>query len=258
MTGLQIRTGIDRCTMRRTRGGIYTTRAGIVPDLRATSRTGVAGNRGALAGARGAIDGTRTGATVGTARTGTAINGTRTGTAVNVTGARAVAPGDGGAGSAGRTRDAWPVVRPTAPGDVAAAVAVALGSLAAAHTRRLAAADLRACAAVDAAAMAAAGLGRLAATTAAADTTAAVTAAGLRACAAADAAVVVAAGRRHLRRRPVVPRRGAVLRSRRVGRTTAGTTTLALCLKRGGTHHYDAKHQYHFYESFHFNKWCFR
>ena len=250
MTGLQIRTGIYRCTMRRTRGGIHTTRAGIVPDLRATSRTGVAGNRGAVAGARGAIDGTRAGATVGTARTGTAINGTGAGTAVNVTGARAVAPGDGGAGSARRARDAWPVVRPTAPGDAAAVVAVALGSLAAA--------DLRACAAVDAAAMAAAGLGRLAATTAAADTTAAMTAAGLRACAAADAAVVVAAGRRHLGSRPVVPRRGAVLRSRRVGRTTAGTTTLALCLKRGGTHHYDAKHQYHFYESFHFNKWCFR
>ena len=251
MTGLQIRTGIDRCTMRRTRGGIYTTRAGIVPDLRATSRTGVAGNRGAVAGARGAIDGTRTGAAVGIARTRAAVDATGAGAAVDATGARAVAPGDGGAGSARRARDAWPVVRPTAPGDVAAAVAVALGSLAAAHTRRLAAADLRACAAVDAA-MAAAGLGRLAATTAAADTTAAVTTAGLRACATADAAVVVAAGRRHLRRRPVVPRRGAVLRSRRVGRTSAGTTTLALCLKRGGTHHYDAKHQYHFYESFHF------
>ena len=224
--------------MRRTRARRDTARARIVTDRRAMARTGVVGDCGAVARARAraAIDGTRTGAAAGIARTGAAVN---------VTGTRAVAPGDGGAGSAGRARHARPVVRPAAPSDAAAVVAVGLGRLATAH----------------AAAVATAGLGSLATAhtrrLAAADATAAVTATGLWAGATADAAVVVATGRRHLRSRPAVPRWGAVLRSRRVGRTTAGTTTLALCLKRGGTHHYDAQHQYHFYESFHFKNGVF-
>ena len=64
-------------------------------------------------------------------------------------------------------------------------------------------------------------------------------------------AVIIAAGRRHLRTRPAVPRGGAVFRPWRVGRSTALTTILALCLKGGSTHHCDAKHQYHFCKSSH-------
>ena len=80
---------------------------------------------------------------------------------------------------------------------------------------------------------------------AATDLRAAVTAADLR------AAMIIAAGRRHLRTRPAVPGGGAVFRPWRVGRATALTTILALCLIGGSTHHCDAKHQYHFTKSFH-------
>ena len=258
MTRLQIRTGIDRCAMRRTGSGLDTSRTGIVPDRRAVARTGVVRDSGTVAGTRtrAAGDGTRTGATIGVAGAGATFDVAGTRTAVDVAGARAVAAGDGGAGAAGRARDARPVVRPTAPRDAAAMVAVALRGLAAAHAGGcLTAADAAAVTAVDLRCALAAADARRCLTAAHAAT---VAAAGLRSSAAADAAVGVAAGRRHLRSRPAVPRGGAVLRSRRVGRTTAGTTTLALCLKRGGTHHYDAKHQYHFYKSFHLKKRCFQ
>ena len=67
------------------------------------------------------------------------------------------------------------------------------------------------------------------------------------------AAMIIAAGRRHFRTWPAVPGWGAVFRPWRVGRSTALTTILALCLIRGSTHHCDAKHQYHFYQSSHDN-----
>ena len=180
--------------------------------------------------------------------------------AVVRTGARTVVPGNGGAGSARRTGDVRPIVRTAAPSDVAAVVAVSLGRLAAIHARCLTAISLRSLAAIHARGLAAIDLGCLAAAHArclAAAGLGRLTTVHTRRLAAADAAVVVAAGRRHLGGRPAVPRWGAVLRPRRVGRTTAGTTTLALCLKRGGTHHYDAKHQYHFYKSFHLKNGVF-
>ena len=200
--------------MRRTVDGRDMARTVVVPYCRTMARTGVAGNRGAVV-----------------------WTGPRT---------WGVVAGNGGAGSAGRACDAGPVARPVAPRNAAAVVAVDLRSLAAVHARCLAAAGLRGLVTAHTRRLATIYLRSLAAAHARC-----LAAAGLRAGAAADAAVVIAAGRRHLRSRPAVPRWGAVLRPRRMGRTTTGTTTLALCLKRGGTHHYDAKHQYHFYQSFH-------
>lgn len=60
---------------------------------------------------------------------------------------------------------------------------------------------------------------------------------------------------RHFRARTAVPGRGAMLRPRRVGRAAASAAAamLALCLKRGGTHQCDAKHQDQFCKSLHDN-----